>query len=38
MEEGLIAGFTLSFLAIGAGVVIGVISTIFYAALWYLRK
>lgn len=37
MEEGLIAGFHLAVSAIGAGAILGVISSMFYSALWFTR-
>jgi hypothetical protein len=38
MEAGLIAGFNLALASLAGGVILGVISVIFYAGLWFLRN
>jgi len=38
MEEGLIAGFNLALVSVGAGVCLGVFTTIIYAGLWFARQ
>lgn len=38
MEEGLIAGFYLGMSALAAGTILGVVTTVLYSALWFIRK
>jgi len=37
MEEGLIAGYNLAAMALAAGALLGVFSSILYSALWFIR-
>jgi len=37
MEEGLTAGFNLAISAIAAGAILGVVSSVLYSALWFIR-
>jgi len=38
MEEGLIAGFNLAFAAIAGGLILGAVSSIIFAGLWFIRN
>jgi len=37
MEEGLIAGFNLAISAVAAGALLGIVSSVLYSALWFVR-